>query len=100
MKRGLQSLAAAPEQGEGTRHAALEPFKVGDPIPMVCGVEEMCRIFRVGRTQFYRRERRGAYRRFELPDLPGADGPKRWSGTRLARFLTNDSIAIAVKRSA
>lgn len=86
-----------------TLDTALEPFKVGDPLPVRMSALDMRRAFPVnsrvmGRSTFHRLERRGKFRRFELPGQPIAG--KAWSGTRVARYLTNDSFAIEVKRSA
>jgi hypothetical protein len=58
--------------------------RVGDVLPRVCGVTEMCAIFGLTPSGFHRRERKGYYERFELkPKI----GPKRWSGTLLKRYL-------------
>lgn len=78
------------------------PYRVGDPLPVRMGVREMCRAFPIcgrvmDRSTFHRLERQGKFRRFELQSRIGT---KHWSGTRVARYLTGDSFAIDVKRSA
>jgi hypothetical protein len=72
-------------------------LEVGEPIPAVCHVADMCRIFGLTPSGFHRRERAGQFKRFEL-DLGKATRPKTWSGYRIARHLTGDSFSIAVKR--
>lgn len=81
---------------------ALKPYEVGEPLPARLDITWMRRIFHhhgrcISASQFHRLERTGAFRRFELTPQIGA---KAWSGLRVARYLTGDSFAIQVKRSA
>lgn len=81
----------------------LEPYKVGDVLPLSLGAEDMRRAFPVkGRamspSRFYELERAGKFRRFELASITG--GPKRWSGLKVARFYNGDSFSVAVRRTA
>lgn len=96
--------SSAPESQRQFRstNAALQPFQVGDPLPVRMGIDDMRRAFPINgrvmdRSNFHRLERQGKFKRFELPSRIGA---KHWSGVRVARYLTNDSFAIEVKRSA
>jgi hypothetical protein len=78
----------------------VEPFKVGDPIPVRLGILDMCRLFPINgrvmnRGTFHRLERAGKFRRFELPHTIGH---KAWSGYRVAKELTGDSFSIAIKK--
>lgn len=107
-KRRDQSNDADSQHPLGARDTTLEPFKVGDPLPVRMGIEDMRRAFPINghvmdRSTFHRLERQGKFRRFELPAQDTAKsriGAKHWSGTRVARYLTGDSFAIEVKRSA
>lgn len=73
---------------------------VGEPIPAVCHLADMLRIFGLSEAAFRRREQAGHFRKFELPALGGvAMRPKTWSGYRIARHLTGDSFSISVKRA-
>lgn len=78
---------------------SAEALLVGQPIPAVCHVPDMCRIFGIGESTFHRREHLGHFKRFELPKLGTESCPKTWSGYRIARHLTNDSFSITVKRA-
>lgn len=101
-KRCSQSSGSESQQPLRAKDAALEPFKVGDSLPVRMGIDDMRRAFPIngrvmGRSTFHGLERQGKFRRFELPSRIGA---KAWSGLRVARYLTGDSFAIDVKRSA
>jgi len=90
-QRDYQSLTAKPESPWRV------PYKVGEALPMHMDVIAMCRAFGgISPRQFHRRAKTGEFRRFEIP----GSHPKAWSGTRVARHLTGDSFAIAVRRSA
>lgn|SRR5262245_41411423 len=102
-KRRDQPVDTRAEELLRAKDAELQPFKVGDPIPVRLGVTDMRRLFPLddGRVMdastFHRLERNGKFRRFELPTKIGA---KHWSGYRVAEYLTNHSFAISIKKSA
>lgn len=94
--------SAAPEQAqlESANRQSLQPYGVGEVLPVRLSISDMCRIFAVDgramdRSTFHKLERKGLFRRFELPIKIGA---KHWSGLRVARYLTGDSLAIEVRR--
>jgi hypothetical protein len=78
---------------------SAEQLLVGEAIPAVCAVADMCRIFRLSPSSFHRREALGHFRKFELTALGRESCPKTWSGYRIARHLTGDSFSISVKRA-
>lgn len=87
---------AIAEARDDADQAAHQPLQVGESIPAVCRVADLCRIFQIrSRTTFHRRERAGEFRKFQLQ----GGGKHEWSGYRIARFLTGESFAITVKRS-
>jgi hypothetical protein len=85
----VQSGAEARDDRDQLQH---HPFEVGEPIPAVCTVTDMCRLFRLGRSTFY------AHRRdFDTFLLTG--WTDRWSGYRVAQHLRAGAPSITVKRS-
>lgn len=92
----MNAIHAVTEVRDHADQVHQEPLQVGESIPAVCTIADMCRIFRCGSAStFYRRERAGEFRKFQLQ----GGGKHEWSGYRIARFLTGDSFAITVKRS-
>lgn len=90
------SVDAGAEVRDDVEQADQHPLQVGESIPAVCTVDDLCRIFQIrSRSTFHRRERAGEFRKFELK----GGARHEWSGYRIARFLTGDSFSITVKRS-
>jgi hypothetical protein len=58
----------------------------GEPLPKAMGPKDMARAFSISEGTFYRLQRAGEYRRFELPRRIGPRG-KRYSGEKVEVFL-------------
>jgi hypothetical protein len=63
--------------------------RVGDALPKALNVAQMCTAFGVSYATFYRKEKLGEFRTFELAR---PIGDKRWSGDRVQRFLNGDAL--------
>jgi len=87
----IHAVAQAHDHGD---ELADDPFQVGESIPAICRVADMCRIFRLTRSGFHRRERRREFKQFELR----GQGRKQWSGYRIATFLTGEPWTATVGR--
>jgi hypothetical protein len=88
----VQAVDAGAEARHDGHEVDDQPLHVGEPIPAVCDVTDMCRIFRLARSTFYRHRRE-----FEKFLLNGSD--TRWSGYRIAQHLRAGATSITVKRS-
>lgn len=89
----IHAVTEARDDGDQSHHQVLQ---VGESIPALCTIADLCRIFQIrSRATFHRREQRGEFRKFQLQ----GGGKHEWSGYRIARFLTGESFAITVKRS-
>lgn len=92
----MSPVHALAEARDDADQGADQVLQVGESIPAVCLVADLCRIFQIrSRSTFHRRERAGEFRKFELK----GGGKHEWSGYRIATFLTGGSFAITVKRS-
>lgn len=78
-KRVLQE---HPVQAQDDDRALDVPRQVGDPLPAICGVRDVARVFRVGVSQVHRLRRQGRLAPFILPGL----GKARYSGKRLLEY--------------
>jgi hypothetical protein len=58
--------------------------------PALVGPAEMCGLWGIGRSQFHRLDRRGAFDAFKVTP---AIGPKCFSTEILARYLAGDPVA-------
>lgn len=65
---------------------AMERSQVGESLPKAMGPKDMARAFGICEALFYRRQREGAYKRFELPARLSPRG-KRYSGEKVQKFL-------------
>jgi len=63
-------------------------LRVGDKLPKALGTGDMIAAFGISKRTFYRRERAGEFRPFELPRPLGM---KRWSGEKVQCFLDGRS---------
>ncbi len=89
---GVHAVDARAEAGDHGDQLHDGPLKVGEAIPAVCTVADMCRIFRMARPTFYRR--RPEFAKFLLNGSTHV-----YSGYRVAKHLTGGSFAITVRRS-
>lgn len=90
LHHGTQPIAPSPQgdaraldQGDGVLH-------VGDPLPALLGVVDMCRAFGYSRSYFYKLEKRREFARFEI-DRP--IGSRKWSGLLVQRHLDGQKSA-------
>jgi hypothetical protein len=60
-----------------------------DTLPVVCGKDEICRIFAISSSRFHELVAEGALDMFMLKP---AIGPKRFSGVLLRRYLQGDPL--------
>lgn len=58
-------------------------------LPALCGPDEMCRIWGIQKSQFYKLLRTGAFDQFKAhPAIP----PKQFCGSKLTRYLQGDPL--------
>lgn len=64
----------------------LSPHAVDQPIPMVCTIDDVCRILQVSESQFFNLRRTG---RFPIPEIqPRLDKRPRFRGADVRSFIT------------
>lgn len=92
MNRALQTMTAETEQPQGhldvahqARELAIRLAATGAPL----SGKELAVIFRLGVSQFHRRERRGE---FDFLKLVPAIGPKHYSGVKVTRYLNGQPV--------
>jgi predicted DNA-binding transcriptional regulator AlpA len=76
-------MASSTEQ---THDVPRDQAVVGEALTKAMGPKEMARAFGISQPTFYRRQRLGDFRPFELPRRL-APRSKRYSGERVQRFL-------------
>lgn len=64
--------------------AGSAPLTVADTLPKAMGPRDMWRAFNISRETFFRYQRTGKFRAFELPRPIGS---KRYSGEKVQAFL-------------
>ena len=88
------TIHALAQTGDDRDQIADRVFQVGEPLPVVMAIEDMCRAFPVhghprSRSSFHRLERAGKFRKFELT---GIAGDKCWSGAKVQRYLNGEPV--------
>ena len=63
--------------------------QVDAAFPAACGWRDLCRVFGIKRSRFYKLESQGA---FDFLKLHPAVGPRRYSGEKLTRYLRGEVV--------
>jgi hypothetical protein len=71
---------------EQTNGVASERSMVGEALPKAMGPQDMARAFGISVPTFYRQQREGVYKRFELP-VRLRPKCKRYSGEKVQSFF-------------
>lgn len=69
--------------------SALSPVLVDEPIPAVCGVQDVARILRISVNRVHALRRQHKLDAILLPTLV-ADGKARYSGAKLRAWVNGD----------
>jgi hypothetical protein len=74
------------------------PMAVGEPIPAICTIEDICRLLRLSESQFFALRRLGT---FPIPEhLPRLDRRPRFKGEHVKAYIEGDLAPARRKRSA
>ena len=66
------------------------PYDVDASIPMVCTIEDVCRILRLSASQFFKLRAQG---RFPIPEiLPPLGGRPRFRGADVRRWINEGRV--------
>lgn len=68
----------------------LRSARVDEKLDKALGALQMCAAFGISYATFRRREKKGEFKKFQLPR--GGVGHKRWSGSLVQRFLDGERI--------
>ena len=60
------------------------PPLVGETIPLVCLVDDVCRLLRISRAQYFSLRKRGL---FPIPEIEPRVGDPRYHGADVQRYL-------------
>ena len=70
-----------------------EPIAVGEPIPAICTIEDVCRVMRISESQFFVLRRQGT---FPIPEhLPRLDRRPRFLGENVRKYLAGELAYLA-----
>lgn len=72
---------------EHTHGQPSERSAVGEALPKAMGPRDMARAFGISEPTFFRYQREGRFKRFELPARLAPKG-KRYSGEKVQRFFS------------
>lgn len=75
------------------------PLMVDEPIPMVCTIEDICRILQLSESQFFNLRKQGV---FPIPEIqPRLDKRPRFRGVDVRRYVNGGDVRRSpIRRSA
>lgn len=93
-KKALQAAETAGAKPVGPlvrrdRPPQLLARDLADDLPALCGIGDLARVYRVRSSRAYVLLASGEFDKFLIP---GAVGPRRWSGVRLQRWLCGEPL--------